>query len=173
MSALTWRRLERNAADVAGVWSVYLAADDYAMNVTGMPPDRDDSAEFFDSLAPELTEADTLRLGIFESKKMIGCAHLSRGWPDAHTAHIGLLLLVPQARGRGVGRRTVEYIESLAAQWPGIARLRLTVVEANEHLARAFWERMGYRASGAVTPFELMERSSVSHEFVKPLEAHL
>jgi hypothetical protein len=68
-----------------------------------------------------------------------------------------------------VGQRTVAHLESLAAQWPGVTRMRLSVVESNAHLARPFWERMGFVASGQVEPFELMQRKSFSHEYFKPL----
>ena len=66
-----------------------------------------------------------------------------RDWPEVGTWALGLLLLVPESRGQGVGNRVLGELERWASA-EGAHRLRLGVERVNER-ARAFWERHGYR----------------------------
>jgi GNAT superfamily N-acetyltransferase len=64
-------------------------------------------------------------------------------------AELGDLFVVEHARGRGIGRKLVETAESIVAT-RGLPQLGLEVTTANPHtaVARALYERLGYRDAG-------------------------
>ena len=66
-------------------------------------------------------------------------------------AHLDLLAVVPHQRGRGVGRRLVEWLEKPAL----VAGITTVVVEARagNRGARAFYERLGYRELGLLAGY--------------------
>jgi GNAT superfamily N-acetyltransferase len=81
-------------------------------------------------------------------------------WPDggadlSHHARalgcpeLGDLFVVEHARGRGIGRKLVETAESIVIS-RGLHQLGLEVTAANPHtaVARALYERLGYRDAG-------------------------
>ena len=69
---------------------------------------------------------------------------LALGCPE-----LGDLFVVEHARGRGIGRKLVETAESIVAA-RGLSQLGLEVTTANPHtaVARALYERLGYRDAG-------------------------
>jgi GNAT superfamily N-acetyltransferase len=69
---------------------------------------------------------------------------LTLGCPE-----LGDLFIVEHARGRGIGRKLVETAESIVAA-RGLPELGLEVTVANPHnaVARALYERLGYRDAG-------------------------
>jgi GNAT superfamily N-acetyltransferase len=69
---------------------------------------------------------------------------LALGCPE-----LGDLFVVEHARGRGIGRKLVETAEAIVAT-RGLSQLGLEVTTANPHtaVARALYERLGYRDAG-------------------------
>lgn len=71
---------------------------------------------------------------------------------DDYPAHLHIDVL-PQAQGRGYGRRLIEIVGAALAD-RGVQRLHLTMVAAN-HGARAFYDRLGFfelsRGDGLIT----------------------
>ena len=69
---------------------------------------------------------------------------LALGCPE-----LGDLFVVEHARGRGIGRKLVETAESVVAT-RGLPQVGLEVTAANPHnaVARALYERLGYRDAG-------------------------
>ena len=61
-------------------------------------------------------------------------------------AHLNLLAVTPDLRGRGIGRGLVEWLEE-TARVAGIMRIYLEVRTGNNG-AIAFYRRMGYRTLG-------------------------
>jgi GNAT superfamily N-acetyltransferase len=75
--------------------------------------------------------------------------------PDA--VHFHQLFLLPERQGRGLGARCAAAVlaEASALGLP----VRLRVLRANPR-ARAFWERLGFRALGSTDTHDLFERGS-------------
>jgi GNAT superfamily N-acetyltransferase len=142
-----------DATEAPQVQALHERAADYVHRIWGQAPDPATGVEFFERLPPGRDRAHKHTFGIFEGDAMVGCIDLVRGWPDAVTAVIGLLLLEPAARGRGVGRLAFEAIEAQARAWPEITQLRAVVVESND-VARPFWEHLGFRANGQTRPHQ-------------------
>ncbi len=64
---------------------------------------------------------------------------------DVH-AHLALLAVLPEHRGRGVGRGLVDWLET-SARTAGTFTIRLELRAGNE-AAYAFYVRLGYRLTG-------------------------
>ncbi|MBX6332836.1 MAG: GNAT family N-acetyltransferase, partial [Gemmatimonadaceae bacterium] len=64
-----------------------------------------------------------------------------------HKAVIWGLYVAPEARGRGIGRRLLEYLVREAHAWADVDRLRVTVIE-RAHAARRLYAAMGFEPFG-------------------------
>jgi GNAT superfamily N-acetyltransferase len=167
--AVVVRRIDADAETEAAVQAVHERATDYVLRLWGLPPDPNSGADFFARRPPGCAPENKHTLGIFDGDTMVGCIDLVRGWPDATTAAIGLLLLEPNARGRGIGRFAFEAIEAQAQAWPEITHLRALVIASNG-VARPFWERMGFLANGQTRPHEMGTVKSTAIVLMRPLE---
>jgi ribosomal protein S18 acetylase RimI-like enzyme len=109
------------------------------------------------------------RAWIFELKgRMIGYGVVTVGFSVEHGGRDGFLddfYLVPEARGRGLGRRALEFLVEEARKL-GIRILHLEV-EAGNDRAEGLYRRAGFRESGRrlmskrlVWPFETGDTSN-------------
>ncbi len=82
---------------------------------------------------------------------------------------MGLLLLDPAVRGRGLGRRLMAAFERWAAG-RGARRVMLSVVHENASALR-FWAAIGYRKERELPPAQFGRKTHARTEFVKRLDA--
>jgi GNAT superfamily N-acetyltransferase len=87
----------------------------------------------------------------YDSDTPVACIDLAYGYPDERTVTIGLLVVATPRRG--IGRAAVAHVEDLARAW-GATRVRLAVVLTNTP-ALAFWDAVGYRATGERRPHRM------------------
>lgn len=73
-------------------------------------------------------------------------AELAFGFPATEDAYLGLMILAPRARSRGLGADLLAFLEG-QARARGCPRICLAVLEANPR-GRAFWERAGFVPTG-------------------------
>jgi GNAT superfamily N-acetyltransferase len=67
-------------------------------------------------------------------------------------AHFGMFAVDPERQGGGVGRRLVGWAEQGVADSFGAREIELEVL-AQQQLLRAWYERLGYAATGETRPF--------------------
>ncbi len=79
-----------------------------------------------------------------------GCVHIEK--KDADTGYLGMFAVRPTGQGRGVGKALMKTAEEYAAKQWGIRRMQMTVIDVRAELL-AFYERRGYRRTGATKPF--------------------
>lgn len=79
-----------------------------------------------------------------------GCCELAGG--DDGAAYFGMFSVRPQAQGEGLGRRLLAEAERAAADELGCGSMRMTVLRQRAELI-AWYERRGYRRTGATSPF--------------------
>ena len=163
MKPVVVRRIDADAPTKAAVQALHERAADYVQRIWGLPPDPNSGADFFARLPPGKTAADKYTLGVFDGQAMVGCIDLVRGWPDEATAVIGLLLLEPAARGRGIGRQAFAAIEAQ------ITQLRAVVIASND-VARPCWEHLGFRVNGQTRPHEMGTVKSTAIVLMRSLE---
>ncbi|WP_274585706.1 GNAT family N-acetyltransferase [Neisseria leonii] len=146
------RSLTVHDADL--VQTLYGQTPDYFLNISGRPAEPDSARENLTQFPPGIIGAPIL-LGAFEGGRLVGILIAVVGYPTAPTAHIGLLLVHPDSRGRGVGRALHEAYLARLGERAGIRTLRLGIVSGNARLAEPFWRSLGYEDSGARKPFQL------------------
>jgi ribosomal protein S18 acetylase RimI-like enzyme len=134
-------------ADAPALQACMDAARDYFVLTEGAPADAGAARDLLaDAAADEERRVFLLRPR--DDGPAIGFLDLHLHQPEPGVAHVGVLALVPAARGRGLGREVVEGLaRSLVAA--GFTALRCSVGDENPE-ALAFWERLGFEPVGRI-----------------------
>lgn len=142
-------------ADAPALQAVMDAAGDYFELTEGAPAEPGAARALLED-----AEADGARRVYLvwpaRAGAAVGFLDLHLHQPEPGVAHVGVLALRPEARGRGLGGELVEALaDALRAE--GFDALRASVGDENPG-ARAFWERLGFgevgRIEGGVTVLE-------------------
>ncbi|MCB0638919.1 MAG: GNAT family N-acetyltransferase [Lewinella sp.] len=154
MATLQLTPLQHTPGNQAELQGIINAAPAYAWRATGQPPASDEATELLTMLPPGKGYHDKFVFGLYLGPQIIGCLDIVRAYPNATTAFLGLLLLAEEHHGQGHGRAAYHLLENfVGTQWPEIKTLRLAVLRANEQVM-PFWEKMGFRATGEVKPYQ-------------------
>lgn len=149
---LTLRQLDQR--DTQAVQALLDADPHYARRVTGTATPPHAAAELLTTRPPGLPAAHKAVLGAYDDTgALVAVVDVLRGWPDDHTAHVGLLQTHSAYQGRGIGRRTHELLLEWVARWPEVQRLRATIVATNATFADPFWTALGYHPGDTATPY--------------------
>lgn len=165
---ITVRLLQGEPGEMAELQGVLEAAPTYARLVTGAPPGHADAQSTYSALPPGRSYEDKFVFGVYRDGRMVGCADLIRGYPDARTATLGLLLIAEPFQGQGIGRRAYRAIEAHARAWGTCTRMRIGVVRTNDR-AMPFWSKLGFTPSGEVKPYRHANVASQTTVLVKEL----
>lgn len=133
-------------ADLDAVEALYARAADYWILADRRAPDRQKACDFFTDTPPGCDPMLSHRLGVFVDGGLMGVAELSFGFPAPGDANLGLQILAPEARGRGLGRGLLAEVEA-RARAAGAEVLYLAVLADNPR-GWAFWAREGFRDTG-------------------------
>lgn len=117
-------------------------AADYAVLEVGHVPDDAYIHDFFTATPPDLGPDCLLHFGIMQDTAMTGMIAIARGYEYPSDWWIGLMLLDPAFRGRGIGHNVVTQIKT-NAKGTGATMLKLAVLTANPRALR-FWQREGF-----------------------------
>lgn len=136
-------------ADASEIQDLYVRCTAFVELVEGRPPTSDEGRDLLHAKPPEVSDEDKLVFGLFEDGRMIGALDLLRDYPDPGTWYLGLLMLSPSTRNRGLGAQAYSATCKWVAANGGQA-VRL-VVQAHNDAALRFWERQGFVVIGATT----------------------
>jgi GNAT superfamily N-acetyltransferase len=129
--------------DIPDLQDLLERASDYELLISGEPPSPWAAQELLDDCPPGKALEDKFALGIIDgSATLIGVLDVVRDYPEPGVWWIGLLLLDPGKRRRGLGQVIYHSFEQWAAQ-SGAIQIGLGVVEKNVHATR-FWNRLGF-----------------------------
>jgi GNAT superfamily N-acetyltransferase len=129
--------------DTAALQALLEACADFSVLVEGQPPGATAAQEAFEEMPPGKAPDDKFLIGLFDAAgDLVGVLDAIRDYPEPGEWFIGLLLLRPDQRGRGLGQRIYGAFEAWAAA-SGARSIGLGVVETNERAYR-FWQRMGF-----------------------------
>jgi len=130
---------------------LYEQCREFFILTDGLPPSATAAREEFDDVPPGKTTEDVYIFGLFDAlNNLLGTIAGVRHYPDDWTWWIGLMMLAPQHRGKGLGADFYQAFEHwVAAQ--GIGRISLVVIAANK-LGLQFWEKMGFEVIGKTPP---------------------
>jgi GNAT superfamily N-acetyltransferase len=130
------------AAEIPQVQAVFAASEDFAMLVDGFPAPPDEAEQLLAKIPPGSHPEDKAVMLVRLGTANIGVLDVVRDWPQRRVWMIGLLVLVPAARGRGVGARVLATVDRWAIE-SGAEKLRIAVAPANIRGLR-FWRRHGF-----------------------------
>jgi RimJ/RimL family protein N-acetyltransferase len=140
---------------------------DYSAMIEGEPLSSTAAQSLFYALPDGKDYADKFLIGIFASGKLIGVLDVIRDYPEKNIWFIGLLMLEPEQRSKGIGASIIDSFGNWALGL-GARQLRLSVAEENIR-ALKFWRRMGFKeASGRLQKkFGNKEHTMIvmSHQF--------
>jgi ribosomal-protein-alanine N-acetyltransferase len=95
-----------------------------------------------------IRDAETAVIVARNGRRLAGFAIMQ--FADMH-AHLNLLAVAPAYRGRGLGRKLVDWLEA-CARTAGIFDVRLELRASNDR-ARAFYERLGFTETDCVSAY--------------------
>ena len=116
---------------------------DYSELVTGLPPDSSSAQTLLVDHPEEKSLDDKYVIGVFNIEgELVGVLDVVRNYPVQHEWWLGLLLLDPQYRSKGLGRQVYYQFEQWVSR-QGVQSIWLGVVEQNERACQ-FWRSMGF-----------------------------
>lgn len=145
-SSIELLRLSGTPAELAALQRVLDGAPTYHHRLQGSAAGPDEARNTLAELPPGKTLADKFVYGVYVGGEMVGCADVIRGWPNATTAIVGLLLFAERHHRLGYGARAYAALEQIAREW-GMTRMRLAVLASNAE-ALPFWEGRGFTPTG-------------------------
>ncbi len=109
----------------------------------GLPPSPTAALEEFDDLPNGKTAEDVYLFGLFDAENVLaGMICAVQHYPDERTWWVGLMMLAPEQRGRGLGADFYQAFERwVSAQ--EISQISLSAIGANKS-GLQFWKQMGF-----------------------------
>ena len=128
--------------DAEALQRVFREAGDYFLGVTGRPEPDPDAAERELQGCAATPGRDVALASLRGTGEPAGVLGWWRGSPDPDVALLGMLLVVPGERGKGIAREALGALEGWLAG-EGIRRLR-TGVSARDRRAAAVLPALGF-----------------------------
>lgn len=154
-------------ARLAELQAFYDECRDTVELVTGAPPGNDEAADLLASLPPGKGEEDKFVIGLFDAPgHLVGVLDVIRDYPAARQWYLGLLMLRPFSRSRGLGERVYRRFEEWVRASGGEA-IHLVVQQQNPGALR-FWQRMGFEIRGLGKQFR-KGRETIFIRMARPL----
>ena len=150
--SIALRLLTGERTELQELQRVLEEAPTYSHRLTGGPPGPAEAQSLYTALPEGKSYDDKFVFGVYLEEAMVGCVDLIRGYPNAATAMLGLLLISERHQHRGVGRSTYALVEQFAQSWAGCDRLRIAVVRSNDEVL-PFWTKLGFEPTGEVKPY--------------------
>jgi GNAT superfamily N-acetyltransferase len=116
---------------------------EYNLLVSGEPPGSSAAQSLLAECPPGRSSEDKLVIGISTADaNLVGVLDAIRGYPQADCCWVGLLLIDPSFRNKGLGRLIYQSFEQWAGQL-GAKYILIGVIEENQRACR-FWKQMGF-----------------------------
>lgn len=141
-SAQDLRACLLKAEDGPRLQEMFERCDDYFGSVTGLPVGPAEAQSMFMVLPEGKGYEDKFLIGIFDHHELVGMIEAIRNYPKQAIWWIGLMLLVPERRGKRLGTAVYQALEKWIAGQGG-REVRLAVAEPLT-TAVAFWRKLGF-----------------------------
>jgi len=116
---------------------------DYQMMESGRPVQLGDAHAFLYDLPPGKILDDKFTFAIEKDTRIVAILDVLRDYKTKDSWWIGLLLISPSMRGKGLGRKIIDYIIKNLTR-DGVKDIQLAVLEENE-AGLQFWQKMGFQ----------------------------
>lgn len=116
---------------------------DFYTLVEGGPPEKNEGRNILTELPPGKELKDKFVFGVYNDKCcMIAVIDLVRGYKAENEWMLGLFMIDPCEREKGLGKRLHEFIKEWVSSCQG-CKVRIGVARDNENAFR-FWSGLGY-----------------------------
>ena len=154
MNHISLKRITGESNELEQLQLVMESAPAYTLRITGARAQAKEAESTLSALPPEKTIEDKFVFGIYSAQnKLIGCIDLIRGYPNEHTAFLGLLMLSEKVQAQGIGGYAYTLAEKEVKLWGTCRIVRLAGVRAND-LVLPFWKKLGFRETGELKPYQ-------------------
>lgn len=133
---------EPGPADEAALLRLFEECEDWFTAATGLPSAPGDVQSLYYALPEGADPGDKVLLLVERDGEVAGLVDAVRDWPEAGAVAVGLFLLAPWARGRGLGRAVARTLLERGA-W----RVTATV-PAGWKAGERFLEGLGFTLRG-------------------------
>lgn len=139
--------------DVEALQRLMESNTDYTLRVQGTMVGGGAAQEALTALPSNTTARQKLGFGLWQGEKLLAFADVISGWPEANTAHIGLLMSDGRRHGKGLGRKLHQLLVGELSKDEGLEWLRLSIVATNAEMAKPFWIKLGYTPTDELVPY--------------------
>jgi ribosomal protein S18 acetylase RimI-like enzyme len=139
---------------------------DFFTLVAGESPAAETTRHLLESRPPGVEPAQKHVIGLQRSGEIVAIVELLEGFPGEAQWYVGLLLLAPTERTRGLGTAVWNAIEAWIGAEGG-RHIRLIVQQQNPAAAR-FWRSVGFTSNSEVEQV-LATRTNLCWRFEKQL----
>lgn len=123
---------------------------DYYEIVEGRDPTENTGYEILTELPPNKQMKDKYVLGVYDNNsRLISVIDIVRGFKVEKEWALGLMMIDPIARGKGLGTKLHNFLLEWLAEYQAES-IRIGVVEENKN-ALSFWKKLGYKEIDRVT----------------------
>lgn len=143
-------------------------SSDYFELAEGKPTSSTAGQELFTDLPPGKVREDKMILGIFnQNHDLIGIVDIVKNYPTRQVWFIGLMLLEPGQRNKGLGKEVFKRL----SRWTyskGVKLLKLAVLEENQR-GYIFWQSLGFQTQ-CTKPYMVADKETIVYVMsIKPV----
>lgn len=153
MTEISLRAIEGTREDLAELQRALEAVPAYYSHLHGGEVGFAEAQSVYTIVPEGCPYEDKFVYGIFRAGEIVGCAEAVRHYPRNDTTIIGLLTVSESLQRSGIGTSAYHRLEEQFRSWPGIAKIRIAVIETLEG-ALAFWEKLGFSPTGETVPHD-------------------
>jgi GNAT superfamily N-acetyltransferase len=147
------------APDLRDLQRLFDRCADYFELATGAPAGPDEATRAYVAGPPTKSVDDKRVIGVYDQHaEMVGVLDALVDWPEDRVWTMGMLLLAPEHRGRGLGSWLLEAYEEWARSH-GAQRYRTALVSHHDRGIR-FLERRGYVRDGTIRGYNAGTRQA-------------
>ena len=154
-------------ADVPAVFDLYSRCAGYFLLQDGELAVVHDADELFTDVPPTKRPEDQHVLGYRVGKRLEAVAAVLTDYPEPGHWYLGLLLVAPERRSQGLGRKLYASIEQRSIKH-GATRMLLAVLKENESALR-FWRSLGFEIVRTVEATTFKQKAHMRYELARRL----
>jgi GNAT superfamily N-acetyltransferase len=124
------------------IYNFLVECNDYQQMECGRPVQPSDAHACLFDLPPGKTIDDKFTFSVESGGRIIALLDILRDYKGKNNWWIGLVLISPAMRGKGIGRQILDYlVDNLKRN--GVKEIQLAVLEENKS-GHLFWQKMGF-----------------------------
>lgn len=161
------RRLEPNDEEV--LQQLYEQCTDFAYLTDGHPPSPSAAREEFLAVPEGKSLQDKFMFGFFDVHNvLVGLIEAIRHYPDDRSWWVGLMMLTPQQRGKGLGSKFYKAFEGWVSAHKA-QQVILSVIEENEQ-GFIFWKNIGFEVTRKTLPRQFGKKTHMLYVMTKTVD---